>query len=611
MNWRGAAASIGVLVKRALNEITRVPGAAIPGVLAPTIFFLGLTSVFGSLTLLPGFTTSQLPELPDPGQPPAGSGLHRRGDGGQPRPGHRAGMVRPPARLPRSSTGAARRPGAVGEPSLPPPRDLPARSSASRSVCTGPGLLGLLIAITLVMGMAVVAATWGTSLALRFRTQAAAPIMQVGMLLAVLLTTAYAPQHLLTGWLQEVAKLNPVTQVVEAVRQGFVGSVSWSRHLARIPDALRARRGAQLLRPARHAPDDVLMAQRPLVADAEVRDTVMRIAQQTLRRELDRGRAGRRPLRLLAAEPGSLPVAVVLGLLLPRDRLAPVRPATAPSRSSAACSTAGAADGFIGHTIFWDRPVDWKRRWTYNVTSRSARNTSTIQPPLLAWAWKIAVGDPAEERRIAAHHRWLEANRDLDGDGLLWIVQPDESGLDSSPKFDAVWGRHAHGHPLFPAPDREEPPARLGRAPGARRGRTGALRGGHQRPLVPRPDRGRRALDHARADRSRSGTSAAGSSSTSPAGRSRRSDDTDPIGGDHRIRVSTWSALAPLALPDLPGGDRQAPGRGAPARPAQVLAALPAHLRLGARSPASSRADGSGRCAASTGAARPGSTRPG
>jgi ABC-type multidrug transport system permease subunit len=78
------------------------------------------------------------------------------------------------------------------------------------------------------MGMAVVAATWGTSLAFRFRTQSAAPLMQIGMLLAILTTTAYAPQHLLTGWLQTVAKYNPVTQVVEAARQGFVGSVSWS-----------------------------------------------------------------------------------------------------------------------------------------------------------------------------------------------------------------------------------------------------------------------------------------------------------------------------------------------------------------------------------------------
>ena len=36
-----------------MNEILRVPGAAIPGVLAPTIFFLGLTAVFGNLTCCP------------------------------------------------------------------------------------------------------------------------------------------------------------------------------------------------------------------------------------------------------------------------------------------------------------------------------------------------------------------------------------------------------------------------------------------------------------------------------------------------------------------------------------------------------------------------------
>ena len=34
--------------------------------------------------------------------------------------------------------------------------------------------------------------------------------------------------------------------------------------------------------------------------------------------------------------------------------------------------------------------------------------------------------------------------------GLLWIVQPDESGLDASPKFDAVWGWQAQGLPGFP-----------------------------------------------------------------------------------------------------------------------------------------------------------------
>jgi hypothetical protein len=106
-------------------------------------------------------------------------------------------------------------------------------------------------------------------------------------------------------------------------------------------------------------------------------------------------------------------------------------------------------DGFIGHTIFWNTPLSGFRRHTYNVLSPDAAMTASIQPPVLAWAWRIAVGDPAQEPRIAAHHDWLQDNRDLDGDGLLWIVQPDESGLDASPQFDPVWGDRAHGLPGF------------------------------------------------------------------------------------------------------------------------------------------------------------------
>jgi hypothetical protein len=106
-------------------------------------------------------------------------------------------------------------------------------------------------------------------------------------------------------------------------------------------------------------------------------------------------------------------------------------------------------DGFIGHTIFWDRPLSGPRRFTYNVTSPDAPMTASIQPPLLAWAWRIVVGDPATNPGIVRHHDWLAAHRDLDGDGLIWIVQPDESGLDASSKFDVVWRRQAHSLPGF------------------------------------------------------------------------------------------------------------------------------------------------------------------
>jgi hypothetical protein len=111
---------------------------------------------------------------------------------------------------------------------------------------------------------------------------------------------------------------------------------------------------------------------------------------------------------------------------------------------------AATADGFIGHTIFWGAPLGGVRTLFYNIRSRADFMTSTIQPPLLAWAWQIAVGDPANVPAIVAHQDWFERERSLDGDGLLWIVQPDESGLDASPKFDSAFGWRSDGLPGFP-----------------------------------------------------------------------------------------------------------------------------------------------------------------
>jgi hypothetical protein len=196
-------------------------------------------------------------------------------------------------------------------------------------------------------------------------------------------------------------------------------------------------------------------------------------------------------------------------------------------------------DGFVGHVVFWDRPISLKRRLYYNVASRSSEMTSTIQPPLLAWAWRIAVGDPSAEPRIARHHEWLRANRDLEGDGLLWIVQPDESGLDSSPKYDPIWGSRSHanwGFPLLVARNR-------GVGWEARRIRD---RGWPVVCEVMTNVLWCRALV------------AAGEASITPAivdrlwdeRRGLFLDEVQP--GGARPDVSTWAALSPLALPDLP-----------------------------------------------------------
>jgi ABC transporter DrrB family efflux protein len=218
--------STWALMRRAINEIARVPAAVIPAVLAPTIFMCGLAAVFGNLTQLPGFTTDEhltflLPVgfLQGAAFTGAATGVNLARDIEL---GWFDRLLASPT--PRGVLLA----GTVLSASLRVLMPITLLMTVGLALgVTFPGLDGLVIAVLLASCFAAVAACYGVILALKFKTQAAAPLMQAGVFMAVLFTTAYAPQQLLTGWLADVARLNPVTQILEAVRQGFVGEVTW------------------------------------------------------------------------------------------------------------------------------------------------------------------------------------------------------------------------------------------------------------------------------------------------------------------------------------------------------------------------------------------------
>jgi len=225
--WRANLATIAALMARAKNELLRVPGAAIPGVLAPTIFFLGLNGVFGALTQLSGFTTGTYESFIVPVSMLQGAGFTGAAAGVNLARDIEGGwtdrLLASPA--PRwvllAGTVLAASARAL----------IPATFVLVIALFLGagwPGIGGLLVAYFMVAAMAAVAACWGSGLALRFKSQSAAPLMQAGTMALVLTTTAYAPLALLQPWMQSVAEVNPVTEVIEAARQGFVGGVTWA-----------------------------------------------------------------------------------------------------------------------------------------------------------------------------------------------------------------------------------------------------------------------------------------------------------------------------------------------------------------------------------------------
>lgn len=225
--WRANLATIAALMSRAKNELLRVPGAAIPGVLAPTIFFLGLNGVFGALTQLRGFSTGTYESFIVPISMLQGAGFTGAAAGVNLARDIEQGwvdrlLVSPAPRwvlLAGSVLAASAR------------ALIPATFVLAIALLLGaswPGIDGVVIAYLMVAAMAAVAACWGSALALRFKTQSAAPLMQAGMMALILMTAAYAPLALLQPWLRSVATVNPVSQVVDAARQGFVGGVSWA-----------------------------------------------------------------------------------------------------------------------------------------------------------------------------------------------------------------------------------------------------------------------------------------------------------------------------------------------------------------------------------------------
>lgn len=104
-------------------------------------------------------------------------------------------------------------------------------------------------------------------------------------------------------------------------------------------------------------------------------------------------------------------------------------------------------DGFVAHVTFWQRERYEEMLKTYSIAYRTPYLSDCMQPPVLveaiAAAYRRGAGRPFLEEvlpKARAFCDWLDRVRDPDDDGLIATLQPDESGLDHTPKYDAYLG---------------------------------------------------------------------------------------------------------------------------------------------------------------------------
>lgn len=215
------------IAARSLRLIPRIPSTFIPSLVMPVFLTISFAGAFSGLVLLPGFPADKIIDWFVPMtiiQGAAFAGITTgMGAARDLQNGFFDRFLSSPA--PRASLVAGPLLASVLRALIPIALLLIVGIIGGASFSGG--LLGVGTLVVAALGVALVAGGWALGLALRFKSQQAAPLMQTGVFIVIFLSTAQMPINLLTGWLHTVARFNPMTNVLALAREGFLGEVTW------------------------------------------------------------------------------------------------------------------------------------------------------------------------------------------------------------------------------------------------------------------------------------------------------------------------------------------------------------------------------------------------
>lgn len=216
------------LARRSIVNIGRVPAAVIPLVAMPVFFVIAFSGSFASLTRLPQFPTDNILNWMVPFAILQGSAFAGFGTGFSTVTDIQSGFYDRLLLAPGSRLALLVGPILAGLVRCTITFVVVLSFGMALGADQSGGLAGLLCLWLASMGVATVATGWALGLVFRVPNPRAGPILQIGIFFTTFLSTGNVPLAAQTGWVEQIARVNPLTNILAMARQGFLGQVTWS-----------------------------------------------------------------------------------------------------------------------------------------------------------------------------------------------------------------------------------------------------------------------------------------------------------------------------------------------------------------------------------------------
>lgn len=216
------------LAHRSLVSILRIPAAVVPLVAMPVFFVIAFSGSFSSLTKLPQFPTDNILNWMVPFAIVQGSAFAGFGTGFSMVRDIETGFYDRLLLAPGSRLALLVGPILAGIVRCTITLSIVLAFGLALGTDVPGGLAGIAVLWVAAVGVATIATGWALGLVYRVPDQRAGPMLQIGIFFTMFLSTGNVPLVAQTGWVRHIARYNPLTNILELARQGFLGDVRWS-----------------------------------------------------------------------------------------------------------------------------------------------------------------------------------------------------------------------------------------------------------------------------------------------------------------------------------------------------------------------------------------------